>query len=359
MSGRLVMVGEASARGDSAVMKAGPPKYDDLHYQRVKRMRRQLPDSVNNQINEFLRDYDSGGPQRRIQQGQARTQAHINNIVADFNRSQMHTVSSPAKRPFMSRRLAIGLGAGAAAYGAGMYGVRRATQGKRRNVRKRAPIAVYPKMSIGRIPSTPLARVTRSKPKRKLTREQYDRAMQAYRYRNSLSRNVPVGISGSRVVPLTKALTTMSENDAARIARKYGTKGPLPKGLSRDQRMKAYEGRYVASGGPKGEKWQRRVERSEVGRNAGLAGATLAGAAFLASRGRKTGPAMRRTKMLRGATPRRLENAGVASAVGGGLSELYGEHARSRRASYRHSPAGVAGSALTRMRAYTPDRRTT
>lgn len=213
----------------------------------------------------------------------------------------------------------------------------------------------YPRLSTGKMPALPAIRLQRP-PRKKLTKEQYDRAMQAYRWRNGLSRNVPVEVPRH---PIGKAQTSMSSDEAARIARKYGVKGPLPKGLSREQRMKAYEGRYVAAGGPKGEKWQRRVDRSEIGRNTGLAGATLAGAGFLASRGRRTGPAMRRMRALRGATPRRMENFGVASAVGGGASELYGEHARSRRASYRHSPAGVAGSALTRMQAYTPDRRTT
>lgn len=211
-------------------------------------------------------------------------------------------------------------------------------------------LRLYPRLSTGQIPAPPVPRVVRRGPKRKLTREQYDRAMQEYRWRNGLSSNVPVGIG--------KAQTTMSERDAARIKAKYGLKGPLPAGLSREQRMKAYEGRYIAAGGPKGEKWQRRVDRSEIGRNTGLAGATLAGAGFLASRGRRTGPALRSSKLSRWATPRRMENFGVASAVGGGASELYGEHARSRRASYRSSPAGVAGSALTRMQAYTPERRT-
>lgn len=156
-----------------------------------------------------------------------------------------------------------------------------------------------------------------------------------------------------------KVDTTMSERQAARIARQYGTKGPLPKGLDRDTKMKAYEGRYIASGGKKGEMWGRRADRAEVGRNIGLASATVAAGGLLAARGRRTGPAMARNKVLRHATPHRLETAALGSALGGGWSELYGEHARSRRASYQNTPAGVAGSALTRMRAYTPDRRTT
>jgi hypothetical protein len=47
----------------------------------------------------------------------------------------------------------------------------------------------------------------------------------------------------------------------------------------------------------------------------------------------------------------------AGAAVLGGSSELYGEHARALRASYNNSPAGVAGSALSRMRAYTPEKK--
>lgn len=153
---------------------------------------------------------------------------------------------------------------------------------------------------------------------------------------------------------IAKVDTTMSDHEAKRIAARYDTKGPLPKTLSRDERMKAYEGRYVASGGRKAEKWKRRANAAEVGRNVGLVGATTSAAALLASRGKRTGPAMASRKVLRHVTPHRTESAALGSALGGGWSELYGEHARSRRASYQNSPAGVAGSALSRMQAYTP-----
>ena len=138
--------------------------------------------------------------------------------------------------------------------------------------------------------------------------------------------------------------TTMTDRQAAQMAARYDTRGPLPKTLSRDERMKAYEARYVASGGKKADKWKRRADHAEAGRNIGLAGATAAGGAILA----RKAPGLRRIK------PHRLETAAVASGVLGGASELYGEHARSRRASYQNSPAGVAASALSRMRAYTP-----
>lgn len=144
-----------------------------------------------------------------------------------------------------------------------------------------------------------------------------------------------------------KVDTTMSEHEAARLARQYDTRGPLPKTLSREQKMKAYEARYIATGGKKGEKWKRRADRAEVGRNIGLAGATAAGALALAHRA----PGVRRIPM------KRLEHTALASGVFGGANELYGEHARARRASYANTPAGVAGSALSRMQAYTPGRK--
>jgi len=157
-----------------------------------------------------------------------------------------------------------------------------------------------------------------------------------------------LGMTGSAVrrgdATVAKLDTTMSDRRADELARRYDTRGPLPKTLDRNQRMAAYEARYIASGGRKAEKWKRRADAAEVGRNVGLAGATLAGAGLLA----------RRAPGLRRVPHRAFETAGLASGVFGGASELYGEHARSRRASYASSPGGVAASALQRMRAYTP-----
>ena len=167
-------------------------------------------------------------------------------------------------------------------------------------------------------------------------------------------RNVQDRMQRAGTRQVTKVDTTMSDHEAHQLASRYDTRGPLPKGLSRDQKMKAYEARYIAAGGKKAEKWKRRADAAEVGRNIGLVGATTSAAALLASRGRRTGAAMARTRGLRHLTPHRLETAALGSALGGGYSELYGEHARSRRASYQNSPAGVAGSALSRMQAYTP-----
>lgn len=168
---------------------------------------------------------------------------------------------------------------------------------------------------------------------------------------------VATGAGGYGVGRVTKVDTTMSERRAHELARQYDTKGPLPKGLSRPQKMKAYEARYIASGGRKAEKWQRRANASEAMRNVGLAGATGAAGLLLAARGKRTGPVLHRVRGFHHLTDHRLEQAGLASGLTGGASELYGEHARAKRASYTNSAAGVAASALTRMRGYTPDRR--
>jgi hypothetical protein len=154
-------------------------------------------------------------------------------------------------------------------------------------------------------------------------------------------------VRGDREFGKAQAQLSMADDEAHRLAARYDTRGPLPKKLSREQRMKAYEARYIASGGRKAEKWKRRASHAEVGRNIGLAGATLAGAGILA----RKAPGIRRIPH------HALETGAVAAGTFGGANELYGEHARSRRASYQNSPAGVAGSALTRMQAYTPGRK--
>lgn len=149
---------------------------------------------------------------------------------------------------------------------------------------------------------------------------------------------------------VAKVDTTMSEAQAHKLARQYDTKGPLPKGLDRETKMKAYEARYVAAGGKKAEKWKRRADAGEVQRNVGLAVATGLGAGSLIAR---------HPRIMAKAphAHKKLEVGSLAGAVHGGAAELYSEHARSRRASYQNSPAGIAGSALTRMRAYTPETR--
>ena len=147
-----------------------------------------------------------------------------------------------------------------------------------------------------------------------------------------------------------KASVTMSDADAKKLSDKYDTRGPLPKTLSREQKMKAYEARYVSAGGKKAEKYKHRAAAAEVGRTAGLGVATASAAGVLATRGKRTGKIMAKLPL----THRHIEGAGLAGAAVGGSAEMYGAYARHRRASYANSPAGVAGSALTRMQNYTP-----
>jgi hypothetical protein len=167
-----------------------------------------------------------------------------------------------------------------------------------------------------------------------------------------------LGMTGSALgrgdSSVMKMDTTMSEQDAHKLVTRHGTQGRLPKELGRDDRMKAYEARYVASGGKKSEKWGHRANLADIGRTAGLAGATASAAAILAGRGKRVGRLAAKVPGIRHIKPHHLETAALSSATGGGISELYGGYARKKRASYQSSPGGVAASALTRMRGYTP-----
>lgn len=136
------------------------------------------------------------------------------------------------------------------------------------------------------------------------------------------------------------------------LIRRYGDRGPLPKHLPRDERMRAYEARVAAHGGHKQQKWQRRANVAEGLRNAGLAGGVLGGAAHLAGKTKRGHALLGAGRAARWKA--RGDTAAVAAATGGAAAELYGEYARHRRASYASSPGGVASSALTRMRANTP-----
>jgi hypothetical protein len=171
-----------------------------------------------------------------------------------------------------------------------------------------------------------------------------------------------VGMWASRSKPVTKRdrygdvkplKTTISDDDAKKIVGRVGLKGPLPKGLNREQKMAHYEARYVSAGGKKATHWQHRANEAEKIRVAGVAGGTAAGATWLASRG-KAKP----FRALQRAVPHlqhKSETALAASGVAVGAGELYGAHARKKRSSYASAPAGVAASALRRMQAYTPD----
>jgi hypothetical protein len=142
--------------------------------------------------------------------------------------------------------------------------------------------------------------------------------------------------------------THMSERDAKRVVSRVKLAGPLPSTMTREQRMGAYEARYVASGGRKGEKWQRRAERADKVKTGGLAVATLGGAALLASKAPKVS---RRTAKINPKVRAASDNIAIGGAVAGGAGELYGMRARRKRASYASAPGGAAASALRRMRA--------
>lgn len=148
--------------------------------------------------------------------------------------------------------------------------------------------------------------------------------------------------------------TTMDRANADQLVRRYGRVGSLPKDLSRSERMRAYEARYIAAGGPKAERWQRHKDVSEGVRNASLATATATAGAMVA-RGTRPARAVARLGPLQRVKPRHLERTAWGAAATGGAGELYGEYADQKRRSNASAPAGVAASALRRMRAYTPE----
>lgn len=150
--------------------------------------------------------------------------------------------------------------------------------------------------------------------------------------------------------------THMSEEDAKRVVARHGLTGTLSPKLGREERMGAYEARYVASGGRKGEKWQRRAVTADKVKTGGLAAATAVGSAYLAGKtklGARAGKQIARhypgTRKIKS---HHLGDAGVAAATVGGGGELYAGHARRKRSSYSSAPGGVAASALRRMQAY-------
>lgn len=147
--------------------------------------------------------------------------------------------------------------------------------------------------------------------------------------------------AGGYGMNISKAETTMSDEHAQRLIGQVGDRGPLPTGMSRPEKMRAYEARYVAAGGPKGERWNGRAKRAETTSavGGGVAGAGALG--MLTAGGRPKARRIART-------------ASLAGTAGWGLAGLAAHDARKRRSSYSSSPAGVAASALTRMRNYSP-----
>lgn len=140
---------------------------------------------------------------------------------------------------------------------------------------------------------------------------------------------------------VAKAATTMSEDEAAQIVEQYGSQGRLPRDLSRDDRMRAYEARYVAAGGPRAEKWGNRAKHLENASAVGQGATGIGALGVLASRKPRTA---------------KLSTAGLlGGAATAGLTGAAAHHARRQRSAYSSSPAGVAASALTRMRNYSPE----
>lgn len=148
--------------------------------------------------------------------------------------------------------------------------------------------------------------------------------------------------------------TSVSDKDAKRLVGRHGLTGPLPKTLDRNQRMAAYEARYVTAGGKKAEKYSRRARVGDRMKNVGLAGATVGSALWTAGRvpGLRTAAKPALKLLSHPKVSHHAETAVGASAALGGAGELYAGHARKKRSSYASAPAGVAASALRRMQAY-------
>lgn len=136
--------------------------------------------------------------------------------------------------------------------------------------------------------------------------------------------------------------TSMSQDDARRVVEQYGSVGALPRNIDRNERMRAYEGRYVAAGGPKAQRWGRRRDQANLVRDAGLA--TSAGGALGVG---LTTAGTRANRASIGA----LVGGGIAGAAG---SEV-GRYARNKQKKFRSTPGGVAGGTLRRMQDYTPE----
>lgn len=149
------------------------------------------------------------------------------------------------------------------------------------------------------------------------------------------------GDHGGYGMNIAKAETTMSEHHARKLVSQVGDRGPLPKTMSRPEKMRAYEARYVAAGGPKSEKWN---QRAKLAGGVSAAGGGVAGASALGMLAARKRPRVRRA----------ASTTSLLGTAGWGLGGLAAHDARKRRASYNSSPGGVAASALTRMRNYSP-----
>lgn len=169
------------------------------------------------------------------------------------------------------------------------------------------------------------------------------------------TRKPGVLVAVRRAQSVTKIDTDMHSDQAKQIVGQYGLRGPLPRQLDRDTRMKAYEARYVAAGGPKGEKWQHRADDLDHVTGAALATGGTAAAGELAARTQRGQRLVQRARINPARLTHRANRVGLGAAAVGTISELAHRHAQHRASSYSSSPAGVAASALRRMRDYTGD----
>jgi hypothetical protein len=171
-----------------------------------------------------------------------------------------------------------------------------------------------------------------------IARTNDSRAVYQSKRRNNIAKASALTIQGSK-------------EEHAEMLRRYGDRGALPKKISRDERMKAYEARYVHHGGDKANRWSRRANVGEGMKNVGLGVGTAGGAAWLATRGKRGAKLLTKHPKLRS----HAETTAVAGATLGGAGEMLAGYAHRRQSSYANSPGGVAASALRRMRAYTPE----
>lgn len=162
---------------------------------------------------------------------------------------------------------------------------------------------------------------------------------------------------------------SIDHKQAKHLTNKYGSVGPLPRTLSRDERKQAYEARYVTGGGPKAAEHQHRARVAGAVQHASNAVAAGSAATLLASRtgrGRAVGRAARGLLARRypGAArvgahqvERHAENVGLSGVLAGVASGAASQHAKNKSRKATSMQSGVAAGALRRMQAYEPDRR--
>lgn len=148
---------------------------------------------------------------------------------------------------------------------------------------------------------------------------------------------------------------TLSDDDAKRLVDNHGLRGTLPKTLRRDDRIRAYQARYVVAGGRKGEHWNRKAKLASGVTTGALAVGGAAAGAELASR-------TKRGQKLIGKIPRITHEGvhhgaglvGLGAAAVGASGELYRRRASAKAKRYTSATSGVAAGALRRMNDYTP-----